>query len=375
MRIHARHWATGEPVTVTVMGQRVMRVEPQTPTLPDRTADVIGPAFFDIQINGAHGTTFTSTALTVDDVHRIVKIVRSHGTSGFCPTVITADHDTIAQSFRTLARACNEDGALAGTIPIYHLEGPYLSPDDGPRGAHPRGPIRDPDWDEFQRWQDAAGGRIRLVTLAPERPGAHEMIERLAAAGIVVSIGHTNATAEQIRAAIGAGARLSTHLGNGAHAVMVRHPNYIWEQLAADELWASIIPDGHHLSDSVLKCMLRMKTPARTVLISDASGLAGSPPGRHALGHGEFDILPEGKVVIAGTRLLAGAAVFLDACVQHVIQRGFASPADALVMASVRPRELLGLPVPQLVVGAPADSFVTLNAASGATARLGMPPP
>lgn len=371
MVTRARHFLTGEPLAIETSGGRIDQV---------RAADhadgpVIGPAYFDIQVNGAHGTTFTSTALTVDDVHRIVQIVRSHGTSGFCPTVITADHETIAHAFRTLARACRENRELADAIPVFHLEGPYLSPDDGPRGAHPREPIRDPDWDEFQRWQDAADGRIRLVTLAPERPGALAMISKLAAAGVVVAIGHTAATREQLISAICAGARLSTHLGNGAHAVMARHPNYIWEQLAADELWASIIADGHHLSDSVLKCMLRMKTPARTVLISDASGLAGAPVGRHALGDGEFDILPEGKVVIAGTRLLAGAAVFLDACVRHVIQRGFASPADALVMASIRPRELLGLPVPQLEAGAPADSFITLDAAGGSTARLEGSPP
>src|SRR5262245_34341652 len=171
--------------------------------------------------------------LTVDDVHRIAQIVRATGTGSFCPTVITADHDTIAHSIATLARACEGDRALAETLPVFHLEGPYLSPDDGPRGAHPREPIRDPDWAEFQCWQDAAGGRIRLVTLAPERPGALAMIEKLAAAGVVVAIGHTAATREQIQSAIAAGAQMSTHLGNGAHAVMARHPNYIWEQLAA----------------------------------------------------------------------------------------------------------------------------------------------
>ena len=99
---------------------------------------------------------------------------------------------------------------------------------------------------------------------------------------MVVSIGHTAATPEQVRDAVRAGARLSTHLGNGAHAVLPRHPNYIWEQLACDDLWASLICDGHHLPVSVMRCLLRVKTPARTVLTCDASSLAGLPPGRYA---------------------------------------------------------------------------------------------
>lgn len=329
MTVHARHYATGELLAVesTATG-----------------ADWIAPSFFDLQVNGAGGTSFTSPKLTVEEVAAVADIVRAHGVGGFCPTVITADTSMIMHALQVLAAACDASRDLAELMPAFHLEGPYLSPDDGPRGAHPREPIRDPDWDEFRRWQDAAGGRIRLVTLAPERPGALDMIERLCADGVVVAIGHTAASAEQIRSAVTAGARLSTHLGNGAHAVLPRHPNYIWEQLAADELWASLITDGHHLSDGVLKCMLRMKTPERTVLISDASGLAGLLPGRYPIGDREFDVLADGRVVIAGTRLLAGAAVFLDACVEHVLSRGLATLPEAIAMASIRPRELLGLP-------------------------------
>jgi N-acetylglucosamine-6-phosphate deacetylase len=170
-----------------------------------------------------------------------------------------------------------------------------------------------------------------------------------------VALGHTAAAPEQIRAAIGAGARLSTHLGNGAHAVLPRHPNYIWDQLAADELWASFIADGHHLTDSVLKCMLRVKTPARSLLISDASAFAGLPPGLYSHGPDSFDVLADGRVVVAGSRLLAGATVFADACVAHVLNRNLASLADAIAMASIRPRELLGLPVPRLEMGERAD--------------------
>jgi N-acetylglucosamine-6-phosphate deacetylase len=355
MLIHAHHYETGQPIAVTVKDGRIAAIGAPSAPNPDLVADWIAPSFFDIQVNGGLGISFNSPKLTVDQVHQVADLARAHGVAGFCPTLITTDAAAFEHGFRTLARACDDDADLQRLMPAFHLEGPYIAADDGPRGAHPRRHVRPPDWDEFARWQDAAGGRIRIVTIAPELPGALPMIERLAQAGVVVAIGHTAATPEQIRAAIAAGARMSTHLGNGAHAVLPRHPNYIWEQLAADELWASFIADGHHLSDSVLRCMLRVKTPARSVLISDASAFAGMPPGLYSHGPDSFDVLADGRVVVAGSRLLAGAAVFLDACIGHMLDRKLASVADAVAMASIRPRELLGLPALRLEVGERAD--------------------
>src|SRR5205085_7285582 len=144
---------------------------------------------------------------------------------------------------------------------------------------------------------------------APESSGALEMIEKVAASGVVVAIGHTAATPAQIRDAVKAGAKTSTHLGNGSHAILPRHDNYLWEQMAADGLWASVIADGHHLPPAVLKCVLRVKTPARTVLVSDAGSLAGLPPGRYDCWGQEFEVHPAGKIVLPGTGFLAGAAV------------------------------------------------------------------
>ena len=190
---------------------------------------------------------------------------REHGIGQFLPTLITSSFDATRHGFVTLERARATDPRLSRWIPGYHLEGPYLSGEDGPRGAHPKEYIRDPDWDEFRRWQDAAGGRIRMVTIAPERAGAISFIEKLAASGVVVAIGHTAATGEQIRDAVRAGARTSTHLGNGSHTLLPRHDNYIWEQLANDDLWASIITDGHHLPPAVVKCIVRAKGVARTL--------------------------------------------------------------------------------------------------------------
>jgi N-acetylglucosamine-6-phosphate deacetylase len=341
-------------VELLVEDGRIERVgDPSSPA--DVTADWVAPSFFDIQVNGCHGVSFNSERLTAVEVRQVAETCRSHGTGAFCPTLITASADALAHGFTTLARLCESDAELARTMPAFHLEGPYIAAEDGPRGAHPKAHVRPPSWDEFRRWQDAAAGRIRLVTLAPELPGALPFIENLIETHVVVSIGHTAATPQQIGAAVMAGAKLSTHLGNGAHAVLPRHPNYIWEQLASDELWASVIADGHHVPPSVLKAVLRVKSPARTVLISDAGSLAGLPPGRYECWGQEFEVHPTGKIVMPGTGFLAGSAVFLDACVGHVLNLGLADVRSALEMAAVRPRELLGLPVPAIEVGQPAD--------------------
>jgi N-acetylglucosamine-6-phosphate deacetylase len=191
--------------------------------------------------------------------------------------------------------------------------------------------------------------------LAPEHEGALVFIEKLTATGVVVALGHTAASGPRIREAIRAGAKLSTHLGNGCHALLPRHENYLWEQLAADELWASIICDGHHLPPPVVHCFLRVKTPARTILTCDASSLAGLPPGRYHEWDQEFEVLHGGKVVVPGTNFLAGSGSFTDVCIGNAIRFGGVSLCEALDMAGAQPRRLLGLPARRLEVGAPAD--------------------
>jgi N-acetylglucosamine-6-phosphate deacetylase len=355
MRIQARSYATGELIEIVCAGGRIASVGAPSAAVPDLQADWVAPALFDPQINGCDGHSFNSERLTVASVRHVVNVCRGHGIGGLCPTLVTNHFAALAHGLATLRQACEGDAGLAHAIPAIHLEGPYISPEDGPRGAHPRQHVRPPDWDEFRRLQDAADGRIRLVTLAPEHDGALAFIERLAAAGVVVALGHTAADGLRIRDAVAAGARLSTHLGNGAHALLPRHPNYIWEQLAADELWASIICDGHHLPPAVVRCILRVKTPARTILTCDASSLAGLPPGRYGEWGQEFEVRPAGKVVVPGTEYLAGSWAFTDTCVANVIRVGGVGLRDAMDMAGARPRELLGLPAIRLSAGDPAD--------------------
>ncbi len=349
-----RHYATGQVVDVTCADGRIVSVA----TSSGRSDDGlpwIAPSLFDLQINGCDGHSFNSEGLTVESVGHVVRTCRRHGVVGLLPTLVTNARDSLLHGFHTLRRAREEDRDVARAVPGFHLEGPYISPEDGPRGAHPKAHVRPPDWDEFQRFQNAAGGLIRLVTLAPEHGGAPEFIERLVRAGVVVAIGHTTANGEQLRAAVDAGARLSTHLGNGCASVLPRHDNPIWEQLADDRLWASLICDGHHLPPAVIRCFLRVKSPARTVLTCDASSLAGLAPGRYRQWDQEFEVRPDGKVVVPGTSYLAGSGVFTDRCVGHVIRTAGVSLAEAVDMAGARPRELLGLPPVRLEPGCPAD--------------------
>jgi N-acetylglucosamine-6-phosphate deacetylase len=238
-----------------------------------------------------------------------------------------------------------------------HLEGPYISPVDGPRGAHSLADVRSPDWEEFLALQEAAEGRIRIVTLAPELPDAIPFIEKLAAEGVVVALGHTGADSGEIAAAVAAGARLSTHLGNGAHALLPRHPNYLWDQLACDELWASIIPDGHHLPAAVVKTIVRTKGVGRILLVSDAVHLAGLVPGEYNfLGH-PVELTDKGRVQLRGTPYLAGSALHLVEGLGKVIAFAGVSLEEAVQMATQNPRRLLGIRAEGhgLLPGSPAD--------------------
>ncbi len=179
----------------------------------------------------------------------------------------------------------------------------------------------------------------------------------MVATGVVVAIGHTAADTDSLSAAADAGARLSTHLGNGAHAQLRRHPNYIWDQLAEDRLWTSIIADGHHLPASVVKAFVRAKTPDRCLLVSDMSGMAGMPPGRYEnTSVGDVEVLEDDRVVIAGQRrMLAGASRPIGVGVANVMRYAGVSLAQAVDMASARPTALLEAEPVRLEPGHPAD--------------------
>jgi N-acetylglucosamine-6-phosphate deacetylase len=317
----------------------------------------VAPGFVDVQVNGWRGQEFSSLDLTPELVARITRDHDPFGVTGYCPTLTTQSFDCLAHGLRTIARACETMPDIARRVAGVHVEGPYFSTEDGARGAHPQEHCRRPDWDEFRRLQDAAGGRIRILTMSVEFDEAPEFVARVVESGTVVSIGHTGANSSQIKAAVDAGASMSTHLGNGAHRMLRRHPNYIWDQLAEDRLTASLIVDGHHLPPEVVKSMVRAKTPQRIVLVSDVSGLGGMPVGRYPMTSGvELEILPDGRLVIAGQdQLLAGASLPIGVGVANVMRFAGVDLAEAVTMASTRPAQLIGAPHGGLRPGDRAD--------------------
>jgi N-acetylglucosamine-6-phosphate deacetylase len=227
-----------------------------------------------------------------------------------------------------------------------HVEGPHISREDGPRGAHPLRYVRPPDIEEFRRWQKAAGGRIRIVTVSPEYDEAIGYIEAIVAGGVVASIGHTAATGEQIRAAVDAGARWSTHLGNGAHAMIRRHPNYIWDQLGEDRLSAGFIFDGQHLPPAVMRTVVRAKGVERSILVSDALYVAGLAPGVYPLPDGaEVELDASGRLALRGTPYLAGAVAALPICLGNAVRHAGITLEQAVRMVTINPARLLELPV------------------------------
>jgi N-acetylglucosamine-6-phosphate deacetylase len=302
-----------------------------------RASEIASAGLVDLQVNGFAGVDFNDPATAGDQVSAAAAALRATGVTWFLATLISAPLDRFSACARTLARST--ETALAGL----HMEGPYISPEDGARGAHRREDISPPTLDDFRRRQEAAGGRIRLVTIAPEVQGALPLIEQLVKDGVRVAIGHTAASPQQVRDAVTAGATMSTHLGNGCAQMLPRHPNFLWEQLAADELVAGLIVDGHHLPPATVKSMVRAKTPLRTILVTDATTAAGRPPGDYMLGSLRVHLDETGRVAVPGQPNLAGSALSMDRAIGNTVRFTGLPLATVLPMASTTPARYLGI--------------------------------
>ncbi len=325
--------ATGQPVEL-LFNNLITGVEPLlSPPISDA---FLSPGWIDLQVNGFAGVDYNSPAASHAEIARSIRAIFTTGVTRFFPTVITGPPDHMLGALRNLA-AAKESLEEGSAMEAFHVEGPYISPEDGPRGAHPARWVRPPDLDEFQRFQDAAQGNIRLVTLSPEWDQAPRFIASLVRQGIVASIGHTAATPAQITAAVDAGATLSTHLGNGAHSVLPRHPNYIWEQLADDRLAASFIVDGIHLPLSFLKTALRAKGLERSILVTDAVAPAGCTPGPYTLGEVPVELHPDGSVRLLGGTRLAGSALRMDRAIENVMRLAGLTLQQAVTLATRNP--------------------------------------
>ena len=297
------------------------------------------PGLFDLQVNGFGGIDFNGRDLTAEDVTDALERMRLTGVTRCLPTLITSSFDDFATNVRVLTSV--DHPAIAGI----HMEGPYVSPSDGARGAHSAAHVIDASIDDFKRRQDAARGTIALVTLAPEVPGALALVEHLVAAGVRVAIGHTAATPEQLRDGIAAGATIATHLGNGCPQMLPRHPNVIWELLAADDVCASVIADGHHLPSSTLKSIVRAKGVERTILVTDAISAAGTGANRRQFTIGDVvcELAADGRVSLPGTPYLAGSSLTLDRAIANTVRTTGLPIETVIPMATTIPAGCLGM--------------------------------
>jgi N-acetylglucosamine-6-phosphate deacetylase len=254
---------------------------------------------FDIQVNGMLGHDLSDESLQVDEVAAVDQALAQRGILHWCPTICSNTPQVVERNLGVVAAAA--DRGLAPGIHCIHLEGHYVSAEEGYRGVHLPRFQRDPDPQEFDRWQKAAGGRIGLFSLAPERKGALLFIAKLRAEGVKVGLVHHHADHDTVRAAAAAGADLSSHLINGCASTIHRQHNIIWSQLSLDELWASFIADGYHIPAYTLRAVIKAKGVSRSILISDLAHLSGMPDGEYeaneitvALRHDQHRLLSGG---------------------------------------------------------------------------------
>jgi N-acetylglucosamine-6-phosphate deacetylase len=361
--ITGRDPQNGRPLAVTVQDGLILEIQDGR-----RDEDAwLSPGLVDLQVNGYGGDDANLERPDPDAIISLTKKMIATGVTTYLPTIITAAEVKITAGLRAIAEARQRSKFVADAVPYIHVEGPSISPSEGFRGAHPAEQVRPPSLAEFDRWQDASGGLVGMVTLSPHFKGIEEYVSALTAQGVHVALGHTDASSEEIRRAVNAGARLSTHLGNGIAGLIPRHSNVLWPQLAEDRLTATMIADGHHVPADMFKVMVRTKGFDRTILVSDAVAVAGMPPGTYTTPvGGRVELHANGRLSLAGTEFLAGAALALKDGVARAMSMMGCSLADSLQMATENPGRFVG-GLGVLRVGSPAD-LVRFTIESGGTA-------
>lgn len=303
---------------------------------------IFSPGLIDLQVNGYGGHDLNDGELSAGTVEALSEDLCRVGIAAYLPTLITADKISICRRLSAIREASEKLPYSRQMIAGIHIEGPHISSKDGPRGAHPREHIRPPSMEEFESWQEAAGGLVSMITIAPELDGAIDYLREIAKRGVIVALGHSDASEEDIYKATDAGARISTHLGNGLAATLPRHPNAVWAQLAEDRLSASLILDGHHLPSSTAQVMIRAKGAERVILVSDSVKFAGMPPGRYTspIG-GDVEVFSNGRVSIFGDKFLAGSGVSLLKIISNFSNLTGLPFCSGVAMATKNPAKFL----------------------------------
>jgi N-acetylglucosamine-6-phosphate deacetylase len=335
VRLTGKDPATGRTLRVTVEDGRIGELR----AVPGPAALWLAPGLVDLQVNGFAGHDVNAENVDEAAVAALVRSVHVAGVTTVVPTIVTAPEERIRAALAAIARARAADPLVAHAVPYAHVEGPFLSAEDGPRGVHDPRYIRPADIEELRRWGDLVG----MVTVSPHDDAAIAFIARATRMGVRCAIGHTHATPEQITRAIDAGAGLATHLGNGAHAMLPRHPNHLWTQLADDRLYAGFIADGHHLPADTFRVMLRAKGIERAHLVSDSTALGGMPPGRYTTPvGGQVELSATGRLSYVGTPFLAGASRSLADGVATAISMAGLTLSTGLRLASANPGRFAG---------------------------------
>jgi N-acetylglucosamine-6-phosphate deacetylase len=330
-------------VNIGVEDGRVVRIEPCQEGSPCDWGGAglyLSPGFFDPQVNGFAGIDFNSPHLTTEGLLHAARSLASTGIARFLPTLITSSQEKMIRQLKIIATALKSDPLLHKMCYGIHLEGPYISPEDGPRGVHPREFVRLPRWEELEKFQEVCEGRIKCLTLAPEVKGAIPFIKKAVAHGIVIGIGHTHATEAAIEKAVRAGARLSCHLGNATPKPLSRHQNLIRKQLGMDRLMVGIIADGIHLPREVVRDFVQTKGIDGIVLTADSTAGIGASPGRYTLGDVEVEVGSDGTVRSVTTSRLAGSTLTMDRAITNIIQFAGIDLPSAIRMATQNGQKL-----------------------------------
>jgi N-acetylglucosamine-6-phosphate deacetylase len=356
----------GRPLAVTVQDGLIREIQDGR-----RDEDAwLSPGFVDLQVNGYCGDDVNDEEPDPEAIVSLTKRMVAMGVTTYLPTIITATEVRITAALQAIAEARRRSSLVANAVPFVHVEGPSISPTEGFRGAHPVEHVRPPSLAEFDRWQGASGGLVGMVTLSPHFRGMEAYVSALTARRVHVALGHTNASAEEIHRAVNAGARLSTHLGNGIAGTIPRHSNVLWPQLAEDRLTATLIADGHHVPADMFKVMVRAKGFDRCILVSDTVALAGMPPGTYTTPvGGRVELHAKGRLSLAGTEFLAGAVVPLKDGVARAMSMMGSSLADSLRMATENPGRFVG-GLGMLRVGSPADLVRFTIEGQGAAVKI-----
>jgi N-acetylglucosamine-6-phosphate deacetylase len=304
--------------------------------------------FVDIQVNGFLGTDFSSPDITREDVHSVCDALCERGTVAFCPTIITSALQVYERNLPLLASVMEEREEGAQILGV-HMEGPFL--DSEARGAHPEEFLCEPDVAMFKRWQELADGKVSILTVAPELPGACDLIKEASRSGVIVGIGHHMASEDHIKQAADAGARICTHLGNGIVNMLPRHPNPLWSQLACDGLMGSFITDGHHLPPEFVKVAMRAKGIDRFVVTADSAPLAGLEPGEYKFGGQDVSLDDTGKISMVHRDALAGSASTMRDCVKRLAEWENLTPEQIMKVGRENPLRLLNLDDGEILSG------------------------